>query len=123
VALDHVQPEDEIVCTLSSARKPFSFTLIHLISSEKLQSTCLKLLEGFFTVPEEFRPKSPNRFCLCETEVKNGEEVGMVCCTAYKVVSELSPKPTTLWLLYGPPITGQKAYVWKCQNNNDLCNV
>lgn len=125
VPIDFVEPASEVEPESEQAivKKPMSRTPIHLISTAELQAARLKLLDGSANIPQEFKPRTHPSFCLCTTEVEGEGGVAEVCKTRYKSAPEPYSKATTLWLPHGPPITGHRAYIWKCMNNNPACNV
>ena len=92
------------------SRKPYSTTKINLKGNNALNNIRLQLHQSSSSIPQEFKPNPPPKYCTCTTPSEQGTEV--VHCTPYKVAPEALPKETTLWLHHGPPVTGRKAYVW-----------
>jgi hypothetical protein len=102
---------------------PASTTSITLTSIESIHTKRLQHYQGSPTLVQEFKPESPPRFCKCVSHVGSGTDTAEICCTVYKTAPDLiiHPKGTTLWLPQGPPVTGCRIFVWKCQNNNAEC--
>lgn len=112
------------VDTTKPVSKPISQQVIHLKTSDYFHNVRLTMHQNHDKIPAAFSPTSVPDHCKCETVQENPDGTTQtVYATQYKLASEPTNKPTTLWLPYGPSITNRKAYVWRCQNHNPACNV